>query len=335
MLHYSFHLDMQEEDVLWAVEVYADQDALMAHSSTPELQELARLPRAAARRTARPSDGDPDQRWQRAPDLTTYLDRILAAHREAAAADTRPLDDLVEQALAAAPTRGFRAALETMAVDGHLAVIAEVKRASPSKGALAPDLDPAALARTYQAGGAACLSVLTDVEFFRGSPADLVAARAACTLPVLRKDFTVDARDVCDARLMGADAVLLIAAALDDDRARLVRRARRRVRPRRARRDPRRGGAGAGRGRGGRPRRGEPARPRDLRGRHRPGACAWPRRCPTGWSASPSPASPAPTTPPCSAAAGYHAVLVGEHLVTSGDARSGVADLRRSHPPGG
>jgi indole-3-glycerol phosphate synthase len=97
-----------------------------------------------------------------------------------------------------------------------VAVIAEVKRRSPSKGALALDLDPAVLAASYEAGGAACLSVLTDVEFFGGSPSDLAAASAGCALPVLRKDFTVDERDVLDARLMGADCVLLIVAALDD-----------------------------------------------------------------------------------------------------------------------
>jgi len=89
-----------------------------------------------------------------------------------------------------------------------------VKRRSPSKGALAPDLDPAALARSYADGGATCLSVLTDVEFFGGSPDDLAAARSAVSLPVLRKDFTVAPNDVLDARLMGADCVLLIAAAL-------------------------------------------------------------------------------------------------------------------------
>ena len=144
--------------------------------------------------------------------MATYLDRIIDAHRAQAAVDHRPLTDLVDQARALAPTRGFRAALA--AVDG-LGVIAEVKRRSPSKGPLAPDLDPAALARDYADGGATALSVLTDVDWFGGSPEDLAAARAAVSLPVLRKDFTVSEHDVADARLMGADCVLLIVAALD------------------------------------------------------------------------------------------------------------------------
>jgi indole-3-glycerol phosphate synthase len=145
--------------------------------------------------------------------VATYLDAILDHHRTRAAADARPVDRLVEQAIACPPTRGFRAAL--VGTD-TLAVIAEVKRRSPSKGALAADLDPAEVARAYVAGGASCLSVLTDGPHFGGSAADLAAARNAVDVPVIRKDFTVDARDVCDARLMGADAVLLIVAALDD-----------------------------------------------------------------------------------------------------------------------
>jgi indole-3-glycerol phosphate synthase len=144
--------------------------------------------------------------------MATYLDKILARHREVAAADQRPLEALIEEARSAASTRGFRAAL---AGGTELRVISEIKRRSPSKGALNIDLDPASLARQYEAGGASCLSVLTDVEHFGGSVADLQAARAACSLPVLRKDFTVSPRDVCDARIMGADCVLLIAAALD------------------------------------------------------------------------------------------------------------------------
>ena len=146
--------------------------------------------------------------------MPTVLDGILAAHRAAADADQRSLDDLVERARAVPPPRPFRAAL---AGGNGISVIAEVKRRSPSKGALAPDLVPADTARRYQAGGAAALSVLTDGEFFGGSPDDLAEARGACALPVLRKDFTVSAADVCDARLMGADAVLLIVAALTDE----------------------------------------------------------------------------------------------------------------------
>jgi indole-3-glycerol phosphate synthase len=150
--------------------------------------------------------------------VATYLDTILTAHRAAAARDHRIVDQLIIDAFAQPPTRGFRAALATAVRDDGdaIAVIAEVKRRSPSKGDLAIDLDPADLATEYDAGGAACLSVLTDFEFFGGSRDDLQAAHDATTLPVLRKDFTVSDADVCDARIMGADCVLLIAAALDD-----------------------------------------------------------------------------------------------------------------------
>lgn len=143
----------------------------------------------------------------------TYLDNILAWHRERAARDSRQVDDLIAQAQATEPTRGFR---QHLFDSSALAVIAEIKRRSPSKGDLNKDLDPADWASRYEQGGATCLSVLTDTEHFAGSIEDLQTARKHCGLPVLRKDFTVALADVCDAKLMGADCVLLIAAALDD-----------------------------------------------------------------------------------------------------------------------
>ena len=147
--------------------------------------------------------------------MATYLDRILSDHRESASSDVRSLDGLIAQARSAPPARGFDLALRGAPM-GEPAIVAEVKRRSPSRGDMAADLDPAQTAEQYALGGAACLSVLTDVGYFGGSVDDLVAARGAVSVPVLRKDFTVDARDVCDARIMGADAVLLIVAALDN-----------------------------------------------------------------------------------------------------------------------
>jgi indole-3-glycerol phosphate synthase len=147
----------------------------------------------------------------------TYLEEIVAAHRAMAAGDPRDLDVLVAEAEATPVPRGFVAALAPSGAGRGLAVVAEIKRRSPSKGDLAPDLDPAAVARDYADGGAAALSVLTDQGYFGARRSDLADARSACALPVLRKDFTVSELDVCDARLMGADAVLLIVAALSDD----------------------------------------------------------------------------------------------------------------------
>lgn len=146
--------------------------------------------------------------------MPTYLAEIVAAHRQAAAGDGRDPERLVAEARSVPAAPSFVDALRRAP---GLAVVAEIKRRSPSKGPLAPDLDPASLAAAYAAGGASCLSVLTDRDHFGGAPGDLVAARRASGLPALRKDFTVSVADICDARRMGASAVLLIVAALSDE----------------------------------------------------------------------------------------------------------------------
>ena len=150
--------------------------------------------------------------------MSDILARILARKREeiAAAAVAEPVAALERRALAADPPRGFRRALAARIAAGGAAVIAEVKKASPSKGVIRPEFHPAEIAASYAAGGATCLSVLTDRDFFQGTDEHLCAARAACALPVLRKDFTIDARQVLGARALGADCILLIVAALAD-----------------------------------------------------------------------------------------------------------------------
>lgn len=126
------------------------------------------------------------------------------------------VDELRARAADAPPCRAFAQAMHARIAVGAAAVIAEVKKASPSKGVIRADFQPAQIARSYAIGGAACLSVLTDVDFFQGADAYLCEARAACTLPVLRKDFTIDPYQVYEARVLGADCILLIVAALED-----------------------------------------------------------------------------------------------------------------------
>jgi indole-3-glycerol phosphate synthase len=149
--------------------------------------------------------------------VADVLQRILETKRsELRAAQTAvPLAQMQRRARAAPPVRDFAGALRAKISAGLPAVIAESKRASPSKGLLREDYDPAAIARSYEHGGAACLSVLTDRQYFQGAPEHLVAARGACALPVLRKDFVVDPYQVAEARALGADCILLIAAALE------------------------------------------------------------------------------------------------------------------------
>jgi len=151
--------------------------------------------------------------------MTDILNRILARKAEEVAERRArlPEAELIARIAELPGTRGFAAAIEAKIDAGLPAVIAEVKRASPSKGLIRTDFDPAAIAKSYAAAGAACLSVLTDSDFFQGSEAFLQQAREACSLPVLRKDFIIDAYQVYEARAIGADCVLLIVSALDDD----------------------------------------------------------------------------------------------------------------------
>jgi indole-3-glycerol phosphate synthase len=144
--------------------------------------------------------------------LATKVDEVAAAKR------ARPPGEVLAAARAAGPIRNFEQALRARIAAGRSAVIAEIKKASPSKGVLRAIFDPPTIAARYEAGGAACLSVLTDRPYFQGAPEYLTAARAAVTLPALRKDFIVDEYQIAEARAWGADAILLIAAALDDAR---------------------------------------------------------------------------------------------------------------------
>ena len=150
--------------------------------------------------------------------MSDILQRIVEVKREeiAAARPKRSAGDLHELARGQPAPRGFAAAMRAKVARGDAAVIAEIKKASPSKGVLRANFDPAAIAASYATHGAACLSVLTDVQFFQGHEDYLKAARAACALPVIRKDFLIDPYQVVEARAMGADCVLLIAACLAD-----------------------------------------------------------------------------------------------------------------------